>query len=62
LTSSIKIYAGFGLGMFGCETTAVQSSYILLIFMQKNTILADFLPCFLLFLPFLQNILNKIFI
>jgi hypothetical protein len=39
--------------MFGCETTAVQSTYNLLIFMQKNTILADFLPCFLLFLPFL---------
>jgi hypothetical protein len=41
--------------MFGCETTVVQSTYILLILMQKNTILIDFLPCFVIF-AILKNI------
>jgi hypothetical protein len=39
--------------MFGCETTAVQSTYILLIFMQKNTI---FYLAFFAIFAFLENI------
>jgi hypothetical protein len=50
------IICRFFFGMFGCETTTVQSTYILMIFMQKNTILADLLPCFFAIFAFLENI------